>query len=318
MAGRNTGGRSTTSSYPSVRSATGANGSTIVERCWEAQPPGSEPKAGLVVIHGGTMHSGWFGELGDLLSSPEFAIRVSAPDLPGHGLSGDTVPGYRFYAPDFADNAAEVGAALARARAALPEGCPVFLLGESMGATCALQHLLSDGVDDNVVDGIILCAIPIEINPALLPPKVIFPVLKAVGWLMPTLPLPGSEIGGETFETAFGDPAVGPVARADPLTCEMEPPRLGYVMGNFRAVDMVKRQAPENLRLKAKSVLMIHYKRDQRTHYEGCQRFVDGLSIEDKVSFPLGGDHHQVFQDTPEEARKHIERVGRFITERIG
>lgn len=96
MAGRNNGGRSTTTSYPSVRSATGANKSDIVERCWEVQPPGSAPKAGLVLIHGGGWHSGWFGELGDLLSSPAYSIRVSAPDLPGHGLSGDPVPGCRY------------------------------------------------------------------------------------------------------------------------------------------------------------------------------------------------------------------------------
>lgn len=91
MAGRNSGGRSTTSTYPCASSAS----SNIVERCWEVQPPGSVPKAGLVIIHGGSWHSGWFGEMGDLLSSPEYFIRVSAPDLPGHGLSDDTVPGYR-------------------------------------------------------------------------------------------------------------------------------------------------------------------------------------------------------------------------------
>lgn len=33
-----------------------------------------------------------------------------------------------------------------------------------------------------------------------------------------------------------------------------------------------------------KSVLMIHYKGDQRCLYEDCQRFVDGLAVEDKVS----------------------------------
>lgn len=93
MAGRNTGGRSTTSSYPSVCSV--AAEVSIVERCWEVQPSGSTPKAGLVIIHGGNWHSGWFGELGDLLSSPEYSIRVTAPDLPGHGLSGDPVPGLR-------------------------------------------------------------------------------------------------------------------------------------------------------------------------------------------------------------------------------
>eukprot|EP00903_Cladosiphon_okamuranus_P011219 g10585.t1 len=315
MAGRNTGGRSTTASYPSVRSTTGANESDIVERCWEVQPAGSAPKAGLVIIHGGCWHSGWFGELGDLLSSPSYSIRVSAPDLPGHGLSGDPVPGYRFYSPDFADNAAEVGAALARAHAALPEGCPVFVLGESMGAACVLQHLLSDGTDQDAVAGLILSGALIQINPALMPPKAVFPLLRAVGWLMPTLPVPGSEIGGETFDTAFGDPDVGPVARADPLVCEMAPPRLGYMMGNFKGMDKAKLEASE--KLKVKSLLMIHYKGDQRCLYEDCQRFVDGLTIEDKVSLPLEGDSHQVFQDTPEKSKEHIEMVGRFIIERV-
>lgn len=97
MAGRNTGGRSTTSSYPTACSASFAKaGIQVVERCWEVLPPGSAPKAGLVVIHGGSWHSGWFGELGDLLSSPEYSIRVSAPDLLSHGLSDDPVEGYRY------------------------------------------------------------------------------------------------------------------------------------------------------------------------------------------------------------------------------
>lgn len=74
--------------------------------------------------------------------------------------------------PDFANHAEEVGAALARARAALPEGCPVFLMGESMGAPCAVQHLLSEGVDNGSVDGLILCGGLIQVAPGVLPPRV--------------------------------------------------------------------------------------------------------------------------------------------------
>ena len=36
-----------------------------------------------------------------------------------------------------------------------------------------------------------------------------------------------------------------------------------------------------------------------------------------QVCIPLEGDSHQIFQDTPEESRKHIEMVARFITERL-
>ncbi|CAM9980107.1 unnamed protein product, partial [Hapterophycus canaliculatus] len=196
----------------------------------------------------------------------------------------------RSYSLDFANHAVETGAAISRARAALPQGCPLFLLGESMGGLCALQHLVSgagtgDGDStantDNNVDGIILCGALLQVAPGVLPPKAVFTVLKAVGWLMPTMGVPGAAIGGETFDTAFGDPAVGPVAREDPLVCEMATLRLGQMLGMLKAMDVVKREAPR--KLQAKSVLMIHYKGDQRTLYEDCQRFVDELPIEDKV-----------------------------------
>ncbi|CAN0551409.1 unnamed protein product, partial [Ectocarpus sp. 12 AP-2014] len=187
-------------------------------------------------------HSGWFGELGDLLSSAEYSIRVSAPDLISHGLSDDPVPGYRAYCPDFLNHAEEVGAAIARARAALPNGCPLFVLGESMGGLCALQHLISERANDDTtdtVDGVILCGALLQVAPAVLPPKVVaaFPLLKAVGWFMPTLGVPGAAVGGETFDTAFGDPAVGPAARADPLVTEMAPLRFGYMLGFLKGMD---------------------------------------------------------------------------------
>jgi len=41
------------------------------------------------------------------------------------------------------------------------------------------------------------------------------------------------------------------------------------------------------------------------------------FSANGQVCIPLEGDSHQIFQDTPEESRKHIEMVARFITERI-
>lgn len=47
----------------------------------------------------------------------------------------------------------------------------MFLLGESMGGLCAVQHLLSDGVKSDAVDGLILSGALLEINPVLLPPK---------------------------------------------------------------------------------------------------------------------------------------------------
>lgn len=109
-----------------------------------------------------------------------------------------------------------------------------------MGGLCALQHLVLHEAD---VDGMILCGAVLKIAPALLPPRVIMPVLMVVAWLLPTTAVPGQDIGGDTFETAFGDPAVAPVAREDPLVIDKEPPRLGYMMSAMNAMDLVTQEA---------------------------------------------------------------------------
>ena len=241
MTERNKGGRSTTASHPSATSyPTDVN---IIERVWEVRE-GATPKAGLVLIHGGMWHSGWFGELGDLLSSSQYDIRVSAPDLLSHGLSDDVLAGYRNYVPNFTHHAVEVRAAIARARAALPDGTPVFALGESMGGLSVLQHLVIHEID---VDGVILCGAVLQIADALMPPRFMVPMLNGLGKLMPRIGVPGQDIGGDTFDRAFGDPAVGPVARADPLVADKVVPRLGVMTGALDAMDMVKREAPKKI-----------------------------------------------------------------------
>lgn len=274
MAGRNDGGRSTTSSYPAAtKYKTEVN---IVERVWEVQPSGSTPKAGLVILHGGTWHSGWFGKLGDLLSSPDYAIRVSAPDLIAHGMSDDVLPGYRNYCPDFAEHAVEARAAVARARSALPESTPVFLLGESMGGLCALQHLIIHETD---VNGVILCSAVLQIAPALLPPSFVMPILRGISWLVPTMALPGQDIGGETFDRAFGDPEVGPVARADPLVVDKEPPRLGYMTGALNAMDLVKTNAAGKAKVRLLVILNFLLHRLYGCTDYGCLHYSAGCSI---------------------------------------
>lgn len=218
----------------------------VIERVWDV-PVGTTPKAGLVIIHGAMWHSGWFGELGNLLSSTQYSVRVSAPDLVSHGLSNDVVLGYRNYVPDFAHHAAEARAAIARARGALPEGTPIFLLGESMGGLCALYHLI---VHENDVDGLILCGAVIAIDDALLPPRFVIPALRGLGGLLPMLGVPGQAIGGETFEGAFGDPEVGPLAREDPLVMDKEVPRLGFMTSVLDAQGIVKKMAAEKIKVR--------------------------------------------------------------------
>lgn len=173
------GGNSTVSSHPNA-SRPELN---IKERAWDVKnstPGGSAATsaavAGLVIIHGGNWHSGWFGELGDLLSSPLYGVRVSAPDLPSHGLSDDVVSPYRAYVPDFVEYTKEVIAAVDRARAAVPEGAPVFLLGESMGGLSVLQALVLNDEATLKVDGLLLCGALVRVAPEILPPRAVFQV----------------------------------------------------------------------------------------------------------------------------------------------
>ncbi|CAN0445172.1 unnamed protein product, partial [Ascophyllum nodosum] len=188
-------------------------------------------------------HSGWFGELGDLLSSSQYDIRVSAPDLISHGLSDDVLAGYRNYVPNFTHHAVEVRAAIARARAALPDGTPVFALGESMGGLSVLQHLVIHEID---VDGVILCGAVLQIADALMPPRFMVPMLKGLGKLMPRIGVPGQDIGAIRLTELSGDPRSDRL-RADPLVADKVVPRLGVMTGALDAMDMVKREAPKKI-----------------------------------------------------------------------
>ncbi|CAM9409300.1 unnamed protein product, partial [Sphacelaria rigidula] len=112
---------------------------------------------------------------------------------------------------------------------------------------------------------------------------------------------------------AFGDPEVGPAAREDPLVIDKEPPRLGYMVGALDAMALAQKDGPK---IQVKSVLMMHYKGDERVFYEGTKKLVDSMEVDDKVCIPLDGSFHQIFQDTPEKSKEYGEMVAKFITER--
>ncbi|CAN0228709.1 unnamed protein product [Discosporangium mesarthrocarpum] len=246
-------------------------------------------------------------------SSPEqYSIRVSAPDLPALGKSDDVVPGLRVV-PDFADYFKEVSTAVVRPRAALQDGVQIFLLGESMGGLVAIMALLDEA--DLHVDGLILCGALVRVTPELLLPAFVTPILRLVSWFSPKTSVP-QEVGGDTFDGAFGDPSLGALARADPLVCENAPVRLGTLVTFLTAMNRAK---SEGHKLDVgKEHLHDPLKGDGMALYEAARALVDSLEhVKDKVIIPLEGGAHQVFQDTPEKAKEHMEAVGHFIVERV-
>eukprot|EP00171_Calliarthron_tuberculosum_P002939 IDg2939t1 len=264
----------------------------IAERVWVPEAPAV---ASLVVIHGGTWHSGWFGPLGDMISAlPGMPVRVSAPDLPAHGLSDNVIDGMRLCVPDFSELADEALAAVARARAAVGDDAKVFLLGESMGGMVAMCALVDKGLE---VDGLILCGALLAFAPLLRPPAVILPILRVVAYFWPHAVFP-SDIGGDTFDMAFGDPAMARLAHEDPLVCDKAPARIGNGVQLINAMHRVRKEAPDAVNIN--SVLFMHYTGDVRTSYEDAKGLVESLvHVDDKVFHSVDGTAHQLFQDVP-------------------
>lgn len=283
----------------------------IAERVWQ---PAKLPNAALVIAHGGTWHGGWFGELGDkLCSQSEATIRVSCADHLSHGLSDDVETNMRGYVPNFADIVKELGAAIKRARAAIGESKPIFLLGESMGGLAVLSGLTEQVVSD--VEGIILCGALIEFSPALKPPRFLIPLFKFAATIYPTMPIP-LPIGGETFDRAFGSSEAAKFAREDPLVCDTALPRVGMISSTLDALFRVHRNGPEKINVK--SILFMHYTKDERTDYAEARCIVESFEkVQDKVMHPVEGTAHQLFQDVPEKTSQHIQTVVDFLLYRI-
>lgn len=95
-------------------------------------PP--QPRAMIVVVHGIAEHSGRYAFLAERANRQ--GIGLVSVDLRGHGRS----PGERSYVERFDDYLLDVDALLAKAQELAP-GCPLFLMGHSMGGAIALRWL---------------------------------------------------------------------------------------------------------------------------------------------------------------------------------
>ena len=123
---------------------TTVDGTKVHLRCW-----GGEDRPGLVFVHGGAAHSGWWDHVAPFFAGTH---RVVAVDLSGHGDSG------RREAYGLQIWAAEV---LGAAAAAGVSGRPV-VVGHSMGgwvaATAGVRH-------GDAVDGIVILDSPLMERP---------------------------------------------------------------------------------------------------------------------------------------------------------
>ncbi len=111
----------------------GANGLDLYYQTWHPQ---TLARAVLVIVHGHGGHSGIFTRMVEYLNKRDYI--VYSFDLRGHGRS----PGQRGYINSWAEFRADLKAFLNLVRTKEPD-LPLFLIGQSMGGTIALDYVLS-------------------------------------------------------------------------------------------------------------------------------------------------------------------------------
>jgi pimeloyl-ACP methyl ester carboxylesterase len=119
-------------------------GSRVHLRCW-----GAPELPGLVLVHGGAAHSGWWDHIGPFFAGTH---RVVAVDLTGHGDSGWRTA---YEMPIWADEV------MAAASAGGIEG-PPLVVGHSMGGWVAVHVGVRHG---DRIDGVAIIDSPLDDQP---------------------------------------------------------------------------------------------------------------------------------------------------------
>lgn len=181
-------------------------------------------RAVVLALHGFNDYRGAFDEVGPFLAAR--GIATYAYDQRGFGATDQ--PGIWPGTEPLVDDAAAV-AALLRER---HPGCPLYLLGESMGGAVALSVLAREGV----ADGTVLVA------PAVWGRSTMNPLQRAVLWLVahtrPGLRLSGRGLG----ITASDNKAMLRALREDPLV--LKDARADALWGLSSLMDRALESAP--------------------------------------------------------------------------
>ena len=176
---------------------------------WQSVLPDTEPSCFIGVVHGYGDHSGRYRRFIDYLAGE--GVGVMAFDYRGHGKA-DGRRGYCAKWPDFVDDL-EVFWARVRGSA---QGKPTFLLAHSHGGLMALHWALKK---PEGVKGLVLTAPYLKL--ALDPPAMKIFAAKAVGLLIPWMPVP-TDIA---FDQLSRDPEWQKETEADPLYGRKATPR---------------------------------------------------------------------------------------------
>ena len=253
----------------------GAGGLQLYYQSWHQD----SPKQGIVVIvHGLGAHSGIFNNLVEFLCDRQF--QVYALDLRGHGHS----EGQRGYINSWNEFRQDLKAFLQLIISQEPN-LPLFLLGQSLGGTIALDYALHDGEQ---LQGLILLspALKVRISPFKLILGRIF------SRFMPHFTLNT----GIDLTTISRNPQVVAAAAQDGLRHKKGTARLATEF--WQAVDWLEANAAKL----AVPTLILYGGADRVTLPESSSLLFKTIALADKEQHEYPQSYHELHQDLDYQA----------------
>ena len=248
-----------------------ANELDLYYQCWHPQ---ALTRAVLVIVHGHGGHSSIFTRMVEYLIECNYIIYSF--DLRGHGRS----PGQRGYISNWAEFRADLKAFLKLVRTKEPN-LPLFLIGQSMGGTIALDYVLGE---PNQLQGLIL------MSPALgslgVAPWKLF-IGKMLSRILPHFALDT----GIDLSAGSRDPEVVAAFAQDLLRHSQGTARLATEL--LKTIDWINVHATE-LQV---PLLILHGGADRVTLPESSRIFFERLTLADKERREYPGSYHELNND---------------------
>ncbi|MFO7930892.1 MAG: alpha/beta hydrolase [Thermodesulfobacteriota bacterium] len=260
-------------------------------------PPRGEVSAGIVIAHGLGEHSGRYTALAERLA--DNGILVTAVDHRGHGRSNAK----RGYVRRFSDYTTDLEIILEKCRDQVPENCPVFILGHSLGGLMVLNFAMQSTSDR--IGGVIAS------SPALAT-SVEIPRAKAAAGRILSRIWPAISFDNELApEYLSHDNEVVKNYVSDHLVHRRVSARLFTEM-----MDTMQRTR-ENPHLITVPVLMQVAGDDKFTDPDSARNFFKGISAQDKVLYSYNGLFHEIYNETREQRQRVIADLEDWLRERI-
>ncbi|BAY26089.1 alpha/beta hydrolase fold protein [Calothrix sp. NIES-2100] len=239
--------------------------------------PEGELRAILVIVHGLGAHSGRFGNIIEKLIPKQYA--VYAFDMRGNGRS----PGQRGHINSWAEFREDLRIFIELIQTKHP-GCPIFVMGHSLGAVVVLDYILRHPKEASTLKGAIALA-PVLGKVGVSKVRLLIGKLLSRIWPQFTLST------GIDLSTASRDEKVLAAYAQDPQRHTLGTARLATEY--FTTVDWIYTHAADwQLPL-----LILHGGADRVALPEGGERFYQLVTYKDKLRVVYPEAYHELHSD---------------------